>query len=138
MNDLDIAKCRLNEKKLSLVFVKNLEVIFETDKEGLSGFLRAIGKLNKELSAASVADKTIGKAAALLCAYSQVKAAYAVNMSKSGRRTLEEHKISRDYQFLVPAVLNRKRVDKCPYEKLVETIDDPKEAYEKLKLTCEL
>jgi hypothetical protein len=138
MNDLDVAKRRLKERKLSLVFVKDSTVIFETGGEGLGGFLRAIGELNGSLAGASVADKTIGKAAALLCAYSRVKAAFAITMSKSGQETLETHSIYHEFDTLTQAILNRQKTDKCPFEKLVESTNNPEEAYEEIGKSCGL
>jgi hypothetical protein len=136
MNDLEIAKQRLGERKLSLVFVKNSRVIFETSGEGLSGFIRAIQELDHQLLAASVADKTIGKAAALLCAYSRIEAAYAITMSKNGQETLKRHKIRYEYKNLVPRILNRKKTGGCPYEKLVQDICDPEHAYREMQQFC--
>ena len=136
MDDLEVARQRLKEKELSLVFVKNSEVIFETNGEGLKGFVQAIEKLGSLLSEASVADRIVGKAAALLCVYAEVKDVFAVTMSQSGEETLKASKISFDYENLVPTILNRKKSDRCPFEKLVEETADPKEAYDRIKLQC--
>jgi len=136
MNDLQIATQRLKDRKLSLVFVKNSKTLFETNKEGLSGFLKAIEKLNGILSGASVADRTIGKAAALLCAYSKVKAAFAVTTSQGGLEILNTYGIHYEYENLVPMILNLKKTDKCPFEKLVENIANYNEAYEKIRKFC--
>jgi len=132
MDDLKAAKQILKDKKLNLVFVKNSQPIFETSKEGLSGFLKAIEKLNNNLSDASVADKIIGRAAALLCAYSNVKAAYAITLSKSGLNILNTYKIPCEFEILTSTILNLKKTNICPFEKLVEKISNPKEAYKKI------
>lgn len=84
MDDLEVARQRLRGKRLSLVFVKNSKLVFETSREGLGGFLQAIEELNDNLFGYSVADKIIGRAAAFLCAYSNVTAAFAITLSKSG------------------------------------------------------
>ncbi|MDH5495096.1 MAG: DUF1893 domain-containing protein [Candidatus Bathyarchaeota archaeon] len=133
MYDLEVAKQRLRDKKLSLVFVKNSKPIFETNKEGLSGFLQAIEELNGNLSDASVADKIIGRAASLLCAYSNVKATFAIILSQSALEILNTYNIHCEFETLVPTILNLKKTDKCPFEKLVENITNSEEAYEKIK-----
>jgi hypothetical protein len=138
MDDLEVAKQRLREKKLSLVFVKNFQVIFETDIEGLRGFLQAIEELNDRLWGASVADKTIGRAAALLCAYVKAKTVFAVTMSNSGLEVLETSGIRYEYENVVPTILDRRKTDRCPFEKLVETTTNPEEAYEKIRRFCGL
>ena len=136
MDDLEVAKQRLKDKKLSLVFVKNSQATFETNMEGLGGFLQAIEELNGNLSGASVADKTIGKAAAFLCAYSNVKAAFAVTMSHSGLEVLKMYNIRCEFENFVTIILNLNKTDKCPFEKLVENTSDFGEAYEKIRQFC--
>jgi hypothetical protein len=136
MDDLEAAKQRLKTENLSLVFFKNSKVIFETDRGGLFGFLEAIEELEAGLAEASVADRIIGKAAALLCAYSEVKAAYAVTLSEGGLRVLQKQHILCKYENLVPLILNAKQADQCPLERLVENVNNPREAYWKIRQAC--
>jgi len=136
MDDLAIAKQRLKDKELSLVFVKNSKLIFETKKEGLSGFLQALKEYNGALSEASVADKIIGQAAALLCVYSKAKAAFAITLSQGGLEILNTHQIHIEFEDLTPTILNLKKTDQCPFEKLVENVTEPRRAYEKIKRFC--
>jgi len=133
MDDLTIAKQRLKDKELSLVFVKNSKPIFETKGEGLSGFLQAIEEYNGALSEASVADRIIGKAAALLCIYSKVKAAFAITLSQGGLEILNTHRIYIEFENITPTILNLRKTDQCPFEKLLENITEPNKAYEKIR-----
>ena len=135
-DDLDTAKQRLEEKRLSLVFVRNAQVIFETDREGLRGFLQAIETLGESLSGATVADKIVGRAAAFLCVYSRVKAVFAVTMSRAGRETLEAHGIPCEYRRLVSMILNRKKTDRCPFETLVQDAVDSEDALKRIRRQC--
>lgn len=136
MDDLEIAKQRLKDKNLNLVFVKSSKPVFETKTEGLNGFLQAIKELGGNLSGASVADKIIGKAAALLCAYSNVAAIFTVTLSKGGLEILKTYDIRCEFENLVPTILNVKKTDKCPLEKLVANITNSEEAYEKISQFC--
>ncbi|UCH31370.1 MAG: DUF1893 domain-containing protein [Candidatus Bathyarchaeota archaeon] len=129
VNDLEAAKQKLNEKKLSLVIVKSLKSIFETSTSGLAGFLQAIKELNGRLSGSSAADVIVGKAAALLCAYSHIEGVYAHVLSESGLEILDLHNIPVEFEHLVPTILNLKKTDKCPFERLVENIVNPHDAY---------
>jgi hypothetical protein len=134
MLDIEIAKQQLLEKGLSLVIAKDGKIIFETRQSGVSGFLSAIEERGREsLHGASVADKIVGRAAALLCVYCGVKAVYAVVLSDGGKRVLKENSVSLEFENLVPSILNRQKTGTCPFEKLVLTISDEEEAYEKLK-----
>jgi hypothetical protein len=131
---METAKRQLLEKGFSLVIAKDGKIVFETRQSGVSGFLSAIEELGREsLHGASVADRIVGRAAALLCVYCGVKAVYAVVLSDGGERVLKENSVSLEFESLVPSILNRQRTETCPFEKIVSTVSDGEEAYEKLK-----
>ena len=131
--DLEIAKLKLIAEDLSLVIVKNGKVIFETEKQGIGGFLQAIGKLNKNLVAASVSDKVVGVAAAMLCVYSGVASVFALTISEGGAKVFEDNNIEYSFEKKVSNILNRSKTDVCPFEKLAMASGSPDEAYVKLK-----
>jgi hypothetical protein len=137
MQDLKLAKVRLKDGGLTLVIVKEGKVIFETESQGVSGFLQAIEKLGKRLVASSVADKIVGAAAAMLSAYSQVASVFAVTISEEGIKVLEDNSIFYQFENRVPNILNCDRTDICPFEKLAASSRNPKEAYVKLKSFAE-
>lgn len=134
MTAMETAKNRLLEKGLSLVIAKNGSVLFETRQSGVSGFLLAIEKFGRwSLQGSSVADRVVGRAAALLCAYCSVRTVYALVLSEGGKRVLEENEVAFEFQNLVPNILNRQKTGPCPFEKTVATVSDVEEAYERLK-----
>jgi hypothetical protein len=124
---------RLKEKNLSLVVAKNGKVIFETKSHGVKGFLEAIKLLGKELAGSSVADRIVGRAVALLFVYFQVSVIFAVIISEEGVRVLEDNNVLYQFEKCVPNILNQKRNDICPFEKLALTFATPEEAYRKLR-----
>ena len=131
--DLELAKSRLKDRDLTLAIVKEGKVIFETKSQGVGGFLQAIEKLGKRLVASSVADKIVGAAAAMLCAYSGVSSVFAVMISEEGIGVFEDNNIIYRFEHEVPNIFNQDKTDVCPFEKLVTGSTDPKEAYTKLK-----
>lgn len=133
MRDLEKAKKILKGKNQSLVIVKDGRTIFCSDSPGIDSILQAIEKFGEHLSEASVADKVIGKAAALLLAYSHIAKAYAVTLSRKGLGTLRRHDIPVEYDVLVPEISDRKGRDLCPFERFVLNIESPNRAFEKLK-----
>ena len=133
IKDLERAREILREEKWSLVIVKNGEVIFSSSSPGISSILQAIEDLGDRISGASVADKVIGKAAALLFAYSRIKGAYAVILSIEGLNTLRKNRILVDYENLVLRILNKSGKDICPFEKIVLEVESPSQAYKELK-----
>ena len=132
-SDLNIAKERLKQKNLALAIAKKGEVIFETSAHSIGGLLRAMEELEKEMKGSSAADKIVGKAAALLCVHAGVFAVFAVTASEEGIQALKDGNVLCQFENRVPRILNSKRSDICPFEKLVIHISNPKEAYEKLR-----
>ena len=133
MQDLELAKERLNEKSLTLSIVKNGEIIFENVSNGISGFLEAIENLGNSLEEASVADRVVGKAIALLCAYVKAKAVYAATLSIGAKDVLEKYSVYHEWENLVENILDINKAGICPFEKLATEISNPKHAYRKLK-----
>ncbi|MEM1566585.1 MAG: DUF1893 domain-containing protein [Candidatus Bathyarchaeia archaeon] len=134
---MEIAKKELHTKDLTLVVVKNADVLFESRGQGVSTFLEALEKLGKRIKGASVADKVAGKAVALLCIYAEVKAVYAVTLSLSAKRTLEKYGVYFEWEKLVKQILDASGVSVCPFEKATLDIEAPEEAYEKIKTVME-
>ncbi|MGQ9460453.1 MAG: DUF1893 domain-containing protein [Candidatus Bathyarchaeaceae archaeon] len=133
MQDLKLAKQGLKERNLTLIIVKEGKVIFETESQGVNGFLQAIEKFGKELASSSVADKIVGAAAAMLCAYSKVASVFAVTISEEGIKVLRDNNILYEFESRVPNILNYDKTSICPFEKLAASSRNPNEAYEKLK-----
>jgi hypothetical protein len=75
-----------------------------------------------------MADRVLGKAAALLCVYAKSSSVYASVMSNLGEKILEKFSIPYQHDTLVPNILNRRGTDTCPFEKAVMNTDSPEEA----------
>ena len=133
MQDVKLAKYTLKERGLTFVVVKKGEIIFEAKSHGISDFLHAIEKFRKELAGSVVADRIVGRAAALLCAYSKAASVFAVTISEEGKKVLEGWNIFCQFENSVAHILNYHKTDVCPFEKLASNLSDPNEAYEKLK-----
>ena len=86
-----------------------------------------------DLSGYSVADKIVGKAAAMLFVKAGIKEVYAEILSVSGKNFLEEHGINAGYETLAEKIINRTGDDICPMEKTVADIIDPEEGYEAIR-----
>jgi hypothetical protein len=133
MKDLDLAKDLLKKGNYALVIVKNGQVLLETSAPGIRGFLMASDMIGKSMEGSALADKIVGEAAAQLCAYSQVREVYAVVLSQCGKNVLEKNRIHYEYENMVPHILNVKKTDLCPFEKLVAGSRSPEEAHERLR-----
>lgn len=76
-----------------------------------------------------VADKIIGKAAAMLLTASDVSYVFGKVMSKTAIEVLDHFNIEYSYSELVPYIKNRDNTDKCPLEKAVWDLKEPDEAF---------
>jgi len=137
MRDLDLAKKVFSDKKVSLVVTKEGKIIYESLESGIFGLLKAIEKLGNQMWEASVADKVVGRAAALLLAYSRTKEVFAYVLSIEGKKVLETNNIKVEHQTLVKEILNRTGEDICPFEKFSHNINSLNQAYEQLKVFTE-
>jgi len=129
MGDLELAKRSLYDKQLTLVIVKNGQVLFETDSHRISGFIRAIDELGVQLRSSVVADRVAGKALALLCVYAGITEVYAEVLSKKAKALFEERKLTFEYKQLVDNVLDPNKSGVCPFEKAAADISEPENSY---------
>lgn len=120
MRNIDIAKSTLQEEGLSVVMVKNQEVVYKSKDSGIKPLLFAYRNNLEELEGISVADKVIGKAAALLLIDGKIHDLYAELISDAALEILRETDIKVIYGERVERILNRDQTDLCPMEKLAQ------------------
>jgi hypothetical protein len=134
--DLNLAKKKLIQKNLSLIIVKDDKILFETESHGIGDLLKAIEKLRDNMKETSVADRIVGRAAALLFVFSGVAAVSAITASDGGIEVLKKNNVFLEYESRVANVLNLNKTDVCPFEKLVAKLSNPERAYRALKNQC--
>ncbi|HHW46016.1 MAG TPA: DUF1893 domain-containing protein [Clostridiales bacterium] len=117
----------LVEKNCSCVVESNgnIYVSFEKGIKPVLGWLAE----NNLLKGASVADKVVGKAAALLFAYAGIKEIYAEILSQPAKMVFDKHNIPVSYLKLVKNIRNRNNTDICPMEKMAADINSPELAF---------
>ena len=89
---------------------------------------RGIGALldllpQEGIRGASVADKIVGKAAALLMVRGGVKEVYAETLSEGGDAVLRRYNVPHACGTLTPAIQNREGTGPCPMERAVENVN---------------
>ncbi len=87
------------------------------------------------LAGALLADKIVGKAAAMLLVLAGVRYAYGETMSQAALDYLQERGIPCGYGRLVPFIQNRDGSGLCPMEQAVLAIEEPKAGYEAIVKT---
>lgn len=98
----------------------------------LAGINPMLSLLEKKvpLQGFSLADKIVGKAAAMIICYAGINNVYAQVISKDGYKYLFNHGVYVEYDIMVNKIVNRTGTDICPMEKTVQNIEDYTEGYE--------
>lgn len=133
LKDLEKAKNILIEEDLALVVVKDGEVMFKSKDKGIKPMYTLATEMRTEASGASLADRVIGKGAALLCGYIGIKEVHTDLISENGKATLEKYNILYTMEKSCPYIKNRDKTDYCPIEKLSLSTEDPEVLLEKIK-----
>lgn len=111
------------------------------DQNGLyySSFARGVAPLaelcekNTSHVPLYVADKIIGKAAALLCVKCRITMLYTPVITHSALTVLQSHDISVKCDQKVEYIKNRTGTGKCPMEQLADSVELPEQMYNRVK-----
>lgn len=131
MTSLERAKLLLITTKSTIAVVSNGEV-FTSQERGVKPLLFLLKEKKGFLKGASVADKVIGKAAALLMALGEIKEVHTLIISEPAIKVFEKHNIPCFYDKKVTRIVNRAGDGLCPMESLCLDVDDPQEAFTKI------
>lgn len=85
------------------------------------------------LAGFSVADKIVGRAAAMLYVRLGAARVWAQVMSRGGKTVLAAHGIAAECEVETERIINRLGTGMCPMEEAAKGIDDPLEAERALK-----
>ncbi|MDE7394510.1 MAG: DUF1893 domain-containing protein [Clostridiales bacterium] len=129
MTDLQTAKTNLAGHSICLC--KDGKCLYG-EKRGIAPIMDFIAD-GVDLNGYSVADKVVGKAAAMLLIKCGVKSVYAEVLSGHGKRILERYGVAVDHATLTESIINRAGTDMCPMEKAVLDTDNLDEAFAILK-----
>lgn len=124
MKNIEIAKKYLEEENLTLAVVKNGELIFKSKDKGIKPMYILATEMKEIAKDASIADKVIGKGAALLCEYIGIKEVHSELMSETAIEVLKRANIGFAYFKITPYIENRDRTGLCPIENMAMDEDN--------------
>jgi len=107
----DIAKKLLEKENLSLVVVKDNEVIYKSCDKSIRPMYYAATSLINKVRGSSIADRVIGEGAAMLCRILGVKEVYPPLISETAIQVLKEANIPFSYQECCSYIMNMKKQD---------------------------
>jgi len=118
INDIKIAKEHMKDNNLNFVLVKDGKILGESNGRGIKPMYDAYVNIGQGFNDASVADRVIGKAAAMFLIEGNIKTLYTDLISDLAYDMLTKNGIEVEYGERVPMILNRTGDDMCPIEKL--------------------
>ena len=131
MLPLEQAKLLLLTSANTIAVVSNGEV-FISQERGVKPLLHLLTEKKGFLKGASVADKVIGKAAALLMVLGEIKEVHTLIISEPAIKVFEKYNIPCYYDKKVERIVNRTGDGLCPMETLCIVVEEPKEAFQKI------
>ena len=129
----DLIKHKLLSENLTCVISDNKEIIFTSKKRGVTPLIDFINSL-KIKDNYYLADKVIGKAAALLCIKAGIMYVTTIVISTPAKIIFQKNAITFEFETEVLAISNRENTGLCPMEHLSKGIATPDEMYDKVVL----
>jgi len=102
---------------------------------GVRPLLETLDKEPELLRDSILADKIVGKAAAMLAVLGGVRGVYGLTMSEAARKYLTDRGIPAAWEILTENIINRTGTGICPMEETVLTLEDPEEGRAALRAT---
>ena len=127
---IELAKETLKNNNLTCVIANENEVIFKSNKKGVTPLMDYI--IENHNGEFYLADKVIGKAAALLCLKANIKHVFTTIISTPAIAIFKSNNISFEYIKEVPRIKNRDGTSLCPMESLSEGISDYNIMFDKI------
>lgn len=124
----------LTRTGLSLMIYRGEEVIFSSRGHGIVPLLEAVEAIGRDgLRGSIVVDKIVGRAAALLALYIGASEVHAGLISAGARELLTRCGLRHHFGRESSIIMGWGGSGVCPFEGLVADIDDPEEAYRRIR-----
>ena len=125
----------LHSKKVSCVVLREGQEPYLSTDIGIKPLMVCLRKDRNAFAKAVVADKVVGKAAAMMAVYGKATAVYGEVMSEAAKGFLKRQNVEYGFASEVPYIENRTRTGMCPMETAVTNIEDMELAFETLNAT---
>ena len=121
--DLELAVAELKREGCSLAVARDNKLLFTSQKSGVAGLLEALDR--ELLQGSALADKVIGRAAAMIAVAGGVQSVYTPLISAGAQQALQQAGLDFIAEKTVPGIINRQGSGPCPMEEATQGIDDP-------------
>ena len=129
LQQIERAKDVLAGVKITLAAISAQGEIRTSTQKGIAPIMEILKTEAQFLEGAYVADKVIGKAAALLLIKGKISHLYSEVISTHASEALKENNIPFEYGKMVPYIINRTKDGMCPMEAAVLEETNAESAY---------
>src|SRR6056297_1694406 len=133
VKDLKKARLLLHMSDVSLVVIKDGEVVDQRKGNGVAPFIDLIESTSADFSDCVIGDRLLGRASAFLCRYVNASGVYAVKGTKKALAVLLVGGVLGEVDEFIPQVSNRSFDGSCPFERAVTSVESPDEAFVLIK-----
>ena len=123
-------KCLEEKNSTCAVYLEKENRFLVSHERGIKPVLNWIRQKPDILRGSFVADRVIGKAAALLMIYGGVQEVYGGIISRHAQDCFQHWDVPCFYGSIVPYIINRDKTGMCPMEQRSLTITTPEEAFQ--------
>lgn len=127
------ARISLNQGEKTFVIADDKKLLHYSNKRGLEPLLDLMRNDPAALESAIIGDKIVGRAAALMCIFCNVKAVFALIISDEAIELLEKNGILATWQETVPYIVERDLSSIYKLDLYLKDVEDPNEAVEMIK-----
>lgn len=131
--DLELARREILDNGWSVVAVKNGEVLAGKVGRGVRPFVELVAELGESLRGATLGDRVIGRAVAMVAGHVGLKDVYARLISQGALEEFSRRGVPVAWDRVTTAIKDRTGTGLCPTEKLALGQTDPEVVFEALK-----
>lgn len=124
MDSINYIRDYLYNNDLKMAVIRDKKVIATSKDRGIKPIFDVYTMNHSLLKDSYVADRVIGKAAAIFLIHGKIKGLYTDLISDVAMDVLEEAGIEVEYKKKVPFILNREGNDLCPIESIARKSDN--------------
>lgn len=125
MKDLELAKQVYHGGQYTFVLVRAGQVAATGTRDGIGELLEVVARRGASLRGASLADKIVGKAVAMIAVYAGITEIYTPLVSEPAEQVLREFGIALAADRRVPLIRNKRNDGLCPMEQLTLPLTNP-------------
>jgi len=133
VKDMELAREILSTTDFSIVVIIYGKIWKKKTGEGIRPILETIEEMGEDIHGSIIGARILGRASALLCRYAKAQGVYSPQGTKTGIALLIMGGVPCQVDELMPFIKNTAGDGLCPFEKMLEDVISPEEAYKILK-----